>query len=54
VLATPHTRLDTIRHIDYVREVPPCAAVLRLLVSGIAVGAINDHRCVADGVTVLC
>jgi hypothetical protein len=49
----PHTRLDTFRHSVYVCEVPPCAAVLRLIVSGIAVGAINDHPCVADGVTVL-
>jgi len=40
--------LDTTRRV----EVPPGAGVLRLLVSGMAVGVFVDRRCVVDGVEV--
>jgi len=52
VLAMPDARLDTMRCVESVCEVPPGAGVLRLLVPGMAVAEIIDHRCVADGVTV--
>jgi len=48
VIAMPNAGLDTTRHI----EIPPGAAVLRLLVTGVAVGVIIDRRCVADRVEV--
>jgi hypothetical protein len=46
VIAMPNAGLDTMRRI----EVPPGARVLRLLVTGIAVGVFIDRCCVADGV----
>jgi len=48
VIAMPNAGLDTTRR----AEVPLGAGVLRLLVTGVAVGEIIDHRCVADGVDV--
>jgi len=48
VIAMPNAGLDTTRHI----EVPPGAVVLRLLVTGMAVGVFIDRRWVADGVEV--
>jgi len=33
-------------------EVPPGAGVLRLLITGVAVGVCIERRCVADGVEV--
>ena len=44
----PNVGLDTTRHV----EVPLGAGVLRLLVTGMAVGVIIDRHCVADGVEV--
>jgi len=46
----PDAGLDTTRRVESVCEVPLGAGVLRLLVPGVAVGVIIDHRCVADGV----
>jgi len=54
VLAMSDARLDTTRRVDSVREVPPGAGVVRLLIPRMAVGVIIDRRCVADGVTVTC
>jgi hypothetical protein len=48
VIAMPNAGLDTTRRV----EVPPSAVVIRLLVTGMAVGVVTDHRCVADGVEV--
>jgi len=50
VLVMPDARLDTMRRVESVCEVPPGAGVLRLLVPGVAVGVIIDRRCVVDGV----
>jgi len=50
VRAMPNVGLDMMRRI----EVPPDAGVLRLLVTGVAVGVFIDRRCVADGVEVMC
>ena len=50
VIAMPNVGLDTTRRI----EVPPGAGVLRLLVTGLAVGVFIDRCCVADGVKVMC
>jgi len=52
VLAMPDARLDTMRRVESVCEVPPGAGVLQLLIPGKAVGVIINCRCVADGVTV--
>jgi hypothetical protein len=52
VVATPDARRDTIRPVESLCEVPLGAGVLRLLVPGMAVGEIINHRWVADGVTV--
>jgi len=48
VIAMPNAGLDTTRRV----AVPPGAGVLRLLVTGVAVGVFIDRRCVADGVEV--
>jgi len=48
VISMPNVGLDTTRHV----EVPLGAGVLRLLVTGMAVGVIIDRHCVADGVEV--
>jgi hypothetical protein len=48
VIAMLNGGLDTTRPI----EVPPGAGVLRLLVTGVAVGVFIDSRCVPDGVEV--
>jgi len=48
VITMPNAGLDTTRRV----EVPPGAGVLRLLVSGVAVGVFIDRRCVADRVEV--
>jgi len=53
VLAMLDAGLNTTRCVDCVREDPPGAGVLRLLVPGIAVGVFNDHRSVADWVEVM-
>jgi len=45
----PNAGLDTTRRV----EVPPGAGVLRLLVTGVAVGVFIDCCCVADGVEVM-
>jgi hypothetical protein len=52
VLAMPDAGLDTTRHVESSNVIPLGAGVLRLLVPGVAVGVIIDHRCVADGVEV--
>jgi len=44
----PNAGLDTMRRV----EVPPGTGVLRLLVTGMAVGEFIHRRCVADGVEV--
>jgi hypothetical protein len=51
VLAMSDARLNTTRCVESVCEVPSGAGVLRLLVSGMVVAVVIDHRCVADGVT---
>jgi hypothetical protein len=50
----PDAELDTTRHVESVCVIPLRAGVLRLLVPGVAVGVIIDHRCQADGVEVTC
>ena len=50
VLAMPDAGLDTTRCVESVCKVPPGAGVLRLLVTGVAVGVFIDRRSVADGV----
>jgi len=50
VLAMPDAGLDTTRRVESVCKVPPGAGVLRLLVTGVAVGVFIDRRSVADGV----
>jgi hypothetical protein len=52
VLAMPDGRLETMRLVDSVCEVPPGTGVLPLLIPGMAVAVIIDRRCVAEGVTV--
>jgi hypothetical protein len=52
VLAMPDAGLDATRHIESVFKVGPGAGVLRLLVTGLAVGVLIDHRSVVDGVEV--
>ena len=52
VLAMPDAGLDTTRRVESVCMVPLGDGVLRLLVPGVAVGVIIDHRCVVDGVKV--
>jgi hypothetical protein len=54
VLAMPDAGLDTTRRVESVCKVPLGAGVLRLLVTGVAVGVIIDHRSVADGVEATC
>jgi hypothetical protein len=48
VIAMPNAGLDTTRRV----AVPSGAGVLRMLVTGVAVGVFIDRRCVADGVEV--
>jgi len=48
VIAMPNAEQDTTRRV----AVPLGAGVLRLLVTGVAVGVFIDRRCVADGVEV--
>jgi len=50
VLAMPDAGLDTTRRVESVCTVPPGAIVLRLLVTGVAVGVFIDRRSSADGV----
>jgi hypothetical protein len=52
VLAMPDAGLDITRRVESVCMVPLSAGVLLLLVPGMVVGVIIDHRCVADGVEV--
>jgi len=52
VLAMPDAGLDTTRLIESLCMVPLGAGVIRLLLPGVAVRVIIDHRCVADGVEV--
>jgi len=52
VLAMPDAGLDTMRRVESVCMVTLGGGVLRLLVTGVAVGVIIDRRCVADGVEV--
>jgi len=52
VLAMLDAGLDTTRRVESVCVILLGAGVLRLLVSGVAVGVILDRRCVADGVEV--
>jgi hypothetical protein len=52
VLAMPDAELDTTRRVECVWKVPPGAGVLRMLVTGVAVGVVIDHRSVVDGVEV--
>jgi len=54
VLAMPDAGLDTTRLVESVYKVPAGAGVLRLLVTGMAVGVFIDRRSVADGVEALC
>jgi hypothetical protein len=48
VIAMPNAVLDRMQRV----AVPPGPDVLRLLVTGMPVGALIDRRCVADGVEV--
>jgi hypothetical protein len=48
VIAMPNAGLDTTRRVAD----PLRGGVLRLLLSGMAVGVLIDHRCVADRVEV--
>jgi len=48
VIAMPNAGLDTTRRV----AVPPGAGVLRLLVTGMAVGVFIERQCVVDGVEV--
>jgi len=48
VIVMPNAGLDTTRRVT----VPPGAGVLRLLVTGVAVGVFIDRRSVAHGVEV--
>ena len=50
VITMPEAGLDTTRCVESVCKVPPGAGVLRLLVTGVAVGVIIDRLSVADGV----
>jgi len=50
----PDARLDRMQCVESVCEVPPGVGVLQLLAPSMAVDAIIDRRCVADGVTVTC
>jgi hypothetical protein len=52
VLAMPDAGLDTSRLVESVGMVTLGAAVLQLLVPGVAVGVITDSCCVADGMDV--
>jgi hypothetical protein len=47
-IAMPNAGVDVTRRV----AVTPGAGVLRILVTGVAVGVFIDHRCVADGVEV--
>jgi hypothetical protein len=49
MLVMPVARLDTMRRFD----IPPRAGVLRLLLTGVAVGVFIDCRCVGDEVEVM-
>jgi len=48
VIAMLKAELDTTQHV----AVPPGAAVLPMLVTGVALRVLIDRRCVADGVEV--
>jgi len=48
----PDAGLDTTRRVESVWMILLGAGVLQLLVPSVAVGVINDRRCVADGVEV--
>jgi len=50
VQAMPDAELDTARRVESFCKVPPGAGVLRLLVTGVAVGVFIDCRSSADGV----
>jgi len=50
VLAMPDAGLDTMRRVESVWKVAPGTRMLRLLVTGVMVGAFIDRRSVADGV----
>jgi len=52
VVAIPEVRLNTMRHVESVCEVPPATGVLRLLVLSMVVGAIIERCCVAAKVEV--
>jgi hypothetical protein len=54
VLPLPDGKLDKMLHIEYVGVVSLGAGLLWLLVPGIAVGVIIDHRCVPDGGDLTC
>jgi len=54
VLAMPDAGLDTTRRIESVCNVPPGPGVLRLLVTGLAVGVFIDRRSVVDRVEATC
>jgi len=54
VLPMPVARLDTTPWVESVCEGPRGAAVLPLLVPGVAVDVISNRRCAADGVKVMC
>jgi hypothetical protein len=53
VLAMPDPGLDTTRYVETVCMVPLGARVLLLLVPGVTVGVIIDHRCGSDRVKVM-
>ena len=52
MLAMPDAGLDTTRCFESVSVIPLGAALLRLLVPGLAVGVIIHRRCVVDWVEV--
>jgi len=50
----PDARMDTMRWVLSVFEVPLGAGMLGLFVPGVVVGVFIDIRCVPDGVGVMC
>jgi hypothetical protein len=49
-----HARLDTRRRVECTCFVPLVAGELRMLIPSMAVGAIIDRSCIADGVDNTC
>jgi len=54
VLTVPDAGQDITRCVESAYKNTPGAGVLRLCVTGVAVGVLIDGRCVADGVGTTC